>query len=64
MLDTVLDSILRQRWLVILAAGVVLAAGWMAWVHLPIDAFPDVTNVQVMILAEVAGPGAGARSSG
>ena len=54
MLDTMLGSILRQRWLVILAAGC-SGRGVVAWLNLPIDAFPDVTNVQVMILAEAPG---------
>ena len=27
----------------------------MAWTRLPIDAFPDVTNVQVMVLTEAPG---------
>ena len=30
-------------------------AGWLAWNRLPIDAFPDVTNVQVMVLTEAPG---------
>jgi cobalt-zinc-cadmium resistance protein CzcA len=34
---------------------VLLGAGIFAWQKLPIDAFPDVTNVQVMILAEAPG---------
>ena len=41
--------------LMILAAIVLLGAGIFAWKKLPIDAFPDVTNVQVMILTEAPG---------
>ena len=55
MLDHILRFALRQRALMILAAVVLLAAGVLAWQKLPIDAFPDVTNVQVMILAEAPG---------
>jgi len=50
-----LKFILSHRLLVILAAFVLTAAGTLAWKYLPIDAFPDVTNVQVMILTEAPG---------
>ncbi len=40
----------------VLAIAALLAAlGWVAWTRLPIDAFPDVTNVQVMILTKASG---------
>ena len=55
MLDKFLHFILHQRLLVVLAAIVLLGAGIVAWTHLPIDAFPDVTNQQVMILTEAPG---------
>ncbi|MEN6425014.1 MAG: CusA/CzcA family heavy metal efflux RND transporter [Phycisphaerales bacterium] len=55
MFDQVLRFVLRQRFLVLLAGGVILALGTVTWLRLPIDAFPDVTNVQVMILAESRG---------
>ncbi len=55
MLDKLLHFILHQRLLVILAAIVLLGAGIAAWINLPIDAFPDVTNQQVMILTEAPG---------
>jgi cobalt-zinc-cadmium resistance protein CzcA len=47
--------LLRNRLLVLLTTGVLMAAGLYAWLHLPIDAFPDVTNTQVMILAKAPG---------
>lgn len=55
MLDKLLHFILHQRLLVVLAGIVLLGAGVIAWTHLPIDAFPDVTNQQVMILTEAPG---------
>ena len=55
MLDKLLHFVLHQRLLVVLAAIVLLGAGIVAWTHLPIDAFPDVTNQQVMILTEAPG---------
>src|SRR5512139_3408075 len=47
--------LLRQRWFVLAATALLCIAGWVGWTQLPIDAFPDVTNVQVMVLTEAAG---------
>ncbi len=47
--------ILHQRMLIIFATIALLIAGAIAWRTLPIDAFPDVTNVQVMILTDAPG---------
>jgi len=55
MLDRLVRFILHQRLLVMLATAILIAGGIAAWRHLPIDAFPDVTNVQVMILTEAPG---------
>ncbi len=55
MLDHFLHYILKQRLLVILGSIALLAAGTIAWKNLPIDAMPDVTNQQVMILTEAEG---------
>ena len=55
MLDHLLKFVLKQKMLMILGAVVLLGAGIYEWQKLPIDAFPDVTNVQVMILTEAPG---------
>lgn len=55
MFDGLLRFIMHQRLLVVLAAVVLLGAGFAAWKRLPIDAFPDVTNVQVMVLTDAPG---------
>jgi len=55
MLDHSLHFVLKQRLLVVLGSVVLLAAGVVAWRNLPIDAFPDVTNQQVMILTQAPG---------
>ncbi len=47
--------LLNNRLLVVLAAAVLIVAGVVAWTRLPIDAFPDVTNTQVMILSKSPG---------
>ncbi len=47
--------VVRHRALTLLSAAVLAAAGMVAWRQLPIDAFPDVSNNQVMVLAEAPG---------
>src|SRR5262245_50258671 len=46
---------LRQRPLVLLACLAVAALGLLIARRVPLDAFPDVTNVQVQVLAEAPG---------
>lgn len=55
MLDKLIHFVLHQRLLVILGTVIVAGVGLFAWKTLPIDAFPDVTNVQVMILTDAPG---------
>jgi len=51
MLERVLAFSVRQRWLVLLAAVAAALAGAWSLTKLPIDAVPDVTNVQVQVNA-------------
>lgn len=53
MIDRILEFSLRQRNVVVLAAGVLLAVGVWSALHLPIDAVPDITGVQVQINTQV-----------
>ena len=46
---------MRRRWAVLLCTALLAALGVLAWLRLPIDAFPDVTNIQVMILSKAPG---------
>jgi len=53
----VTDYILQHRSLVLVFSAVIILFGAIAWTRLPIDAFPDATNQQVMILTEAEGLG-------
>ena len=55
MIDAILLFSVRQRWLVMI--GVLLMAGLGVWnfMRLPIDAVPDITNVQVQINTNAPG---------
>ena len=54
MINQILEFSLRQRALVLLMAVGLQGAGLWSAVHLPIDAVPDITGVQVQINTEVA----------
>lgn len=54
MIDALLEFSLRQRALVLGLVLLLSAAGVYAFQSMPIDAFPDVTNIQVQILTEAA----------
>ena len=55
MLEKLVESSLRYKFLVLIVFGVIAALGWRAVVTVPIDAFPDVTPVQVNIYTESHG---------
>ena len=55
MLQKIVDLSLHQRWMVLAATLLVTLLGLYTYRHLPIDAVPDITNVQVQI--NTAAPG-------
>ncbi|MEZ5444662.1 MAG: efflux RND transporter permease subunit, partial [Gammaproteobacteria bacterium] len=55
MLESILRFSINQRWLVLLAVLGMAALGAYSYQRLPIDAVPDITNVQVQINAEAPG---------
>jgi cobalt-zinc-cadmium resistance protein CzcA len=55
MLERIIFFSIRQRWMVILLVLGLGALGIYNFQHLPIDAVPDITNVQVQINTEAPG---------
>lgn len=55
MIDKILEFALRQRVFVLLGSLALFGAGIWAALRLPIDATPDITNVQVQVNTEVKG---------
>jgi cobalt-zinc-cadmium resistance protein CzcA len=51
MIERVIDFSVRRRWLILLVTLAAAASGFWSLTKLPIDAVPDVTNVQVQINA-------------
>ena len=52
MLNALIDAALRNRFLVLMATLLVAGLGVYSALHLPIDAVPDLTNVQVQVITE------------
>jgi heavy metal efflux system protein len=52
---TLIASVLHQRLVIVVVSLLLLAFGLNAAQHLSVDAFPDVTNVQVQIATEAPG---------
>ena len=55
MLEKILKIVIEQRWIVLLTVLGMAALGVYNYQRLPIDAVPDITNVQVQINTEAAG---------
>ncbi len=55
MIDSLVRYALRHRIVVVVLAAALLGLGAASLGDLPVDAFPDVTNVQVMVATEAPG---------
>jgi len=55
MIERIVSFCLKQRSMVAAALVLVVLAGVYAYLRLPIDAFPDVTNVQVEVVSTAPG---------
>jgi len=55
MINPILEFAVRQRLLVLLATAILIGFGILALKQIPIDAFHDVTNVQVQVLVTAGG---------
>ena len=54
-IDALIQFAIARRWLVIFLVAVAAAVGVWNYQNLPIDAVPDITNVQVQINTEAPG---------
>lgn len=55
MLNRIVDAALSYRLLVLVGLAVVVGLGLRAWHLVPVDAFPDVTPIQVSVMTESPG---------
>src|SRR3989338_9922281 len=55
MMNRIIRFSVKNRWVVLLLTLLVAVAGWIAFENLPIDAVPDITNIQVSVSSQVEG---------
>src|ERR1044071_9031264 len=55
MLNRIVDFSLQQRWVILATTLLIAALGAYNFQRLPIDAVPDITNMQVQINTEAPG---------
>ncbi|HEY5899874.1 MAG TPA: CusA/CzcA family heavy metal efflux RND transporter [Burkholderiales bacterium] len=55
MLDKLIETCVHRRVAALLAIAIVAAFGVRAYLNTPIEAFPDVTNAQVTVIAQMPG---------
>ncbi|GMQ99588.1 MAG: CusA/CzcA family heavy metal efflux RND transporter [Zetaproteobacteria bacterium] len=55
MIQAIIDGSLKNRFLVLIATGFLLAAGYWAVKNTPLDAIPDLSDVQVIVFTEFPG---------
>ncbi len=55
MIEKIIDMSLRDKFLVLIATAMVFAAGVFALKNTPLDAIPDLSDVQVIVFTEYAG---------
>src|SRR5687768_253044 len=55
MLERILKLAIARRGLVMIATLLVAGLGFWSFTHLPVDAVPDITNVQVIVNVEAPG---------
>lgn len=55
MIESILRTAIERRWLVLAAVTALIGLGLWNYQRLPIDAVPDITNVQVQINTEAPG---------
>src|SRR3546814_11851812 len=55
LLERIIAAAIQFRWAILAAVALLCAIGAWSFQRLPIDATPDITNVQVQINSEAAG---------
>lgn len=55
MLSRIIDTMIRRRWVVLAATGLLILTGLISLSRLPFDAFPDTTPVMVQIVTAPPG---------
>ena len=55
MIEWIIDASLKDRFMVILATVIIALVGYFSYANAPLDAIPDLSDVQVIVLTEYPG---------
>lgn len=55
MIESIIDGALKDRFMVLIATALIAAAGVWAYTTAPLDAIPDLSDVQVIVFTEYPG---------
>jgi len=55
MIRWIIDASLKDRFMILLATAIVAIIGYYSYVNAPLDAIPDLSDVQVIVLTEYPG---------
>ncbi len=55
MIDLIIEKSVQNKGLVFILTGIMVIAGWYSYQSLPIDAVPDITNIQVQVNTSIEG---------
>jgi len=54
MINSIINASLRDRFMVLIAATIIALAGLFAYKNAPLDAIPDLSDVQVIVFTKYA----------
>jgi len=55
MINAIISASMRDRFMVLIATGIIALAGLYSYINIPLDAIPDLSDVQVIIFTEYPG---------
>ena len=55
MIESIITAALRDRVMVIIATVIITLVGFFAYKNVPLDAIPDLSDVQVIVFTEYPG---------
>lgn len=51
-IKSIIATSLRNKLFVFFCVGILAIAGWISYINIPLEAFPDVTNTQIIVVTE------------
>jgi len=55
MINAIISASLRDRFMILIATGIIALAGLYSYINIPLDAIPDLSDVQVIVFTEYPG---------